>query len=156
MPVKFLRSLAACLLLLPFSHAACAQERQWAFDSGDSEAFLIFGVPETDDVGVSFWCRKGSGQIQMFIPGTDPSLPPGKTRKFGIKVSGQTLTRRGLVASDELNGGTTIEAKLDERDPLFGLLLDADRFTVVSGPATHTYPMTDADLPSLLDACRKR
>jgi hypothetical protein len=83
-------------------------------------------------------------------------LPPGKTRKFRIKVAGKTLTRRGIVAADELNGGTTIEAKLEERDQLFALLIDADRFTVVSGPATHTYPMTDADLPSLLDACRKR
>ncbi|NJM29490.1 MAG: hypothetical protein HC855_04715 [Rhizobiales bacterium] len=156
MYAQIFRTFAAGLSLLLFVGATSAQERQWAFDFGDTEAFLIFGVPETDDVGVSFWCRKGSGTIQMFVPGTDPSLPAGKLRKFRIKVAGKTLTRRGLVAADELNGGTTIEARLEERDPLFGLLLDADRFTVVSGPATHTYPMTDADLPNLLDACRKR
>lgn len=151
-----LKPLVAILLLpLAIAGSAQAQERQWSFDQGDTEAFMVFGVPETDDVGVSLWCKKGSGKIQVFVPGTDPKLKHGQNRRFRIKVSGKTYTRRGQVTADELNGGTSIEASLETTDPVFNELIGADRFSIVSGPVTHTYPMTDAELGSLVELCRK-
>lgn len=35
---------------------AKAQEREWSLDASDQEAYLIFGVADSDDVGVSLWC----------------------------------------------------------------------------------------------------
>ena len=55
------RSLALLLALGLASGAAHAQERDWALDASDQEAYLIFGVSDTDDVGVSLWCRTRKG-----------------------------------------------------------------------------------------------
>ena len=43
--------------------AAHAQEREWMLDASDEDAYLIFGVPETDDGGISLWCRIGKGTV---------------------------------------------------------------------------------------------
>ena len=40
------------------SAPSLAQERIWTLDQTDAEVYLVFGVPETDDVGVSFWCTQ--------------------------------------------------------------------------------------------------
>ena len=65
----------AALMLGPT--LAMAQERIWNLDQTDQEAYLVFGVPETDDVGVSFWCTLQSGIVKFYVPETDPDLETG-------------------------------------------------------------------------------
>ena len=70
------------LALAAFSSPVLAQEREWAFDTGEADAYLVFGVPETDDVGVSFWCTIGSGEIRVFFPEAGDSLSAGQAVKW--------------------------------------------------------------------------
>ena len=64
-------ALAASLL---GSSLALAQERVWNLDQTDNEVYLVFGVPETDDVGVSFWCTLQSGIVKLYIPEAGPDI----------------------------------------------------------------------------------
>ena len=53
MRIAFLTTYFVTLLV---STLALAQERQWSLDTVNNQVFLVFGVPESDDVGLSFWC----------------------------------------------------------------------------------------------------
>src|SRR5262245_21553045 len=93
--------------------AACAQEREWSFDTGEEDAYLIFGVPETDDVGVSFWCTIGMGEIRIFIPEAGEKLPVGQTVKIDLETGGKRFTISGETAVNEEAGSTSIDARIE-------------------------------------------
>ena len=52
----FHRLLLTVSLIAAATASTAAQERQWTLDASDEDAYLIFGVPESDDVGLSLWC----------------------------------------------------------------------------------------------------
>ena len=64
----FSRLIFAALLLSFFNSVAFAQERVWSLDTPANQAYLIFGVPDTEDVGLSLWCEVGKGQMALYIP----------------------------------------------------------------------------------------
>ena len=66
-------------LLAGIALPASAQEREWIFDTGDEDAYLVFGVPESDDAGVSFGCTLQSGEIRIFLPEAGDDLKPNAT-----------------------------------------------------------------------------
>ena len=135
--------------------SAAAQERQWTLDVGDSEAYLVFGVPDSDDVGISFWCSLRSGEISVFVPNSDPKLKPGRQASFTVSAGGRTVKLRGKTTANQQAGTTSIEAKLADSNRLFASLAKADRFKVRIGGTEIVYPLIDADLPGLRDACKK-
>ena len=53
-----LRLVFAVIVMVLATGGPSAQERQWSLDAGDQDAYLIFGVPDSDDVGVSLWCAR--------------------------------------------------------------------------------------------------
>ncbi|MDO8353983.1 MAG: hypothetical protein Q7T14_11020, partial [Aestuariivirga sp.] len=55
------------------SGLSLAQERVWTLDQTDAEVYLVFGVPETDEVGVSFWCTQQSGIVRLYFHESDPT-----------------------------------------------------------------------------------
>jgi hypothetical protein len=140
---------ALFLLLSP----AVAQEREWSFDSSEDEAFMIFGVPESDDVGVSFWCTLRSGEIRLFLPQASEKLKANEPAKFEVSVGGQSFILTGMGLPNEEAGTMSIEGRLPAGDRLFKALQDADRFSVTVSGEKQTFPLTGADLPSLLAAC---
>jgi hypothetical protein len=71
-------TMVAALSLGSAAPIVLAQEREWNFNTGDEEAYLVFGVPESDDVGVSFWCTIGRGDIGIFLPAWVPSWQPAR------------------------------------------------------------------------------
>ncbi|MBI2717531.1 MAG: hypothetical protein HY245_05550 [Rhizobiales bacterium] len=142
-------------LIAASSASAAAQERQWSLDIGDSEAFLVFGVPESDDVGISFWCALHSGEVSIFVPGAGPKLKPGRRASFSISAGSRTVRLKGKTTANEAAGTTSIEAKLADTNPLFAALRQADRFKVRIAGTETVYPLLEADLPGLLEACKK-
>src|SRR5262249_43377919 len=80
-----IRVVSAVIVMLAAT-SAFAQERQWVFDTNDEDAFLTFGVPETDDVGISFWCKIQSGEARVFLPEAGEELKPGKKVKITFNV----------------------------------------------------------------------
>jgi hypothetical protein len=156
-PAMIVRIVAVLSFIAGFAASARAQERQWIFDTGDDDAYLIFGVPETDDVGISFWCGKRSGEIRIFIPeaGADPAMKPDTDASLTVSVAEETFKIDGKTAINEMSDAISIEATVSAADPLFAALRKSDRFKVVIGAVEHVYPLIDADVAGLVNLCRK-
>jgi hypothetical protein len=146
--------LALCLLAV-LTNAAMAQERQWSLDASDQDAYLVFGVPDTEDVGLSLWCPIRQGAVNLFVPEQIETL--GKQKSAAMEVTAGTVTERfkGTVEVNEEAGLASVEAKLDVSDKLFDAMSKADRLTVKVGNSETVFPLYDADIPGLLDLCRK-
>ena len=129
----FHRFLLATSLAAAFSAGAAAQERQWSLDTGDEDAYLVFGVPETDDVGISFWCAMGTGLISIFVPEADASMQPGKTVPFTMTAGEIVAQLEGQTTANEMSDTTSLEAKVSDSQPIFAAMKDADRFKVKVG-----------------------
>lgn len=137
------------------STPSLAQERVWTLDQTDAEVYMVFGVPETDDVGVSFWCTQQSGIVKLYFPQSDPTLKPGVEVKFKLEVAAKTYLLKGKTAFNEESTGTSLEAELKTTDTVFSALQTANRFAVKAGSTSHVFPLGEADFPTFLDVCGK-
>lgn len=134
---------------------AWAQEREWIFDTAEENAYLVFGVPESDDAGVSFGCTLQSGEIRIFISEAGDDLKPDQKIKLTITVAGKPFVYDGLTTANEMSATTSAEAVIPAGDALFTDLRKTDRFSVKTGEQEDTFPLEGADFESLVRACGK-
>ena len=137
------------------SAPSLAQERIWTLDQTDAEVYLVFGVPETDDVGVSFWCTLQSGIVKMYFPDSDPKFKPAAEVNFELEIAAKNYPLKGKTAFNEESTGTSLEAELKATDPIFAALQKANRFAVKIGSSKPVFPLSEADFSTFLDACGK-
>jgi len=137
--------------------AAHAQERDWMLDASEEDAYLIFGVPESDDVGVSLWCRIGTGAINLYLPVPTKQMPKKTDGAAPVIVTAgkQTDTFRGKSDINRESAVSSIEAEIAADHPLIAALQEADRFTVKTGDTEIIFPLYNADVEGLLALCRK-
>lgn len=149
------RFLLAVCLLAASALPAQAQERQWMLDASDSDAYLIFGVPDSDDVGISFWCPVQQGDVNVFIPEASAKLHPGADIAVTLKAGEESATFTGKSEVNLEAALTSVEAKVPVNAQILAAMLKADRFRVIIDDNETIFPLIDADLESLLDLCRK-
>ena len=142
-------------LLVSAALPASAQEREWIFDTGDEDAYLVFGVPESDDAGVSFGCTLQSGEIRIFVPEAGDDLKPDTKVKLVVTVAGKDFAFDGTTTANEMSATTSAEAEIKANDAIFAELRKADRFTIKTGTEENTFPLQGADFESLVRACSK-
>ena len=152
--MRALPPIFATLLVLATTHAQ-SQERQWNFDQTDSEAYLVFGVPETDDVGVSFWCELQSGAIKFYVPQTDPKLKLTEVAPLDVDVGSKLYRFIGRSSISETDGKASIEVEIKTTDPIFADFQEANKFSVKAGSKSHIFPLNEVDFTGLLSVCRK-
>lgn len=150
-----MRLLFACLLLPFLAAPSFAQERQWSFDQTDRDAYLVFGVPETDDVGLSFWCTQRSGWITLFMPESDAGVKAGRKTRVTIFAAGKRFRYDGATTANEDAGGISVEVRVKPDDRLFAALTQADRIRIAVGKSEHIYPLQEVDFAPLLQLCSK-
>ncbi len=143
--------LGFCILDTSF---ATAQEREWTIDQTDSDAYLVFGVPQTDDIGVSFWCKLQSNIIRFYAPETDAKLKIGSRVPFTMEVPPKSFRFKGKTSRNEESGSISLEAEMKQTDPLFAALESADYFSVRIGKVKQTYPLQEANFPGFLSVCK--
>jgi hypothetical protein len=142
-------------LLLAAAMPACAQERQWMLDASDSDAYLIFGVPDSDDVGVSLWCTVQTDEVNVFVPEATAKINPGADVPFVIQAGDESVQVKGKSEVNMDAGQTSVEAKLPVTSQIFAAMMKSDRFRVVVDGNETVFPLMDADLEGLLALCRK-
>lgn len=144
----------SCLALTMLSGVALAQEREWQLDATDQDAFLVFGVPQSDDVGVSFWCRLGSKKLKLMAPVVGMRLKQGASIQVVMQIGGKDFALSGRTAIGAKGTEDTVEAETSSQGPLVEALQSSDRFGVKIGGHLATYPLLNADLDGLLKLCR--
>lgn len=132
---------------------ATAQERQWIFDATDTDAYLVFGIPETDDIGISFWCTFGTEKIKIFVPEGGTDVKADIDANYTITIAEKPFTISGKTAVNELADGVSIEGELFIDDPLFSSLKTADRMQVAFGNHSTTFPLDSDEINNLLTVC---
>ena len=148
---RLISTAALCGLL---SSPAFAQERQWNLESTDKQTFLVFGVPNSDDVGFSLWCEVGKSQMSAFMPERQIPLKVDEKVSMLISVDGKQQTLHGLVSKDAASGLLTVESKFDLKDILISRLQGAQSLAISIKGHTTTLPFGDADFAGLLSACK--
>ncbi len=127
------------------------QEREWTLDRTDQDVFLVFGTPETDDVGVSFWCRIGSKKLRLFLP--VQSKPAVYKTSLKVTIHSQEFTVPVSASQNEMTDGNTLETEFDVASPLAKALLDNDYFTVAFDSSRRSFPLLNADFEGLIRLC---
>lgn len=150
----FSRTLTAALLLTCFNGVALAQERVWSLDTPANQAYLIFGVPDTEDVGLSLWCEVGKGQMALYIPEPRIALRVGETVAMMITLDGAQKSLPSVAAKDAASGQMTVEGKFNLKDILVTRLQTAQSITVTVKGHANTFPFGDANFADLLSVCK--
>jgi hypothetical protein len=145
----------ACLFIfLASASALSAQERQWSFDQTDKDAYLVFGVPETDDVGLSFWCTQRSGRIKIFVPEGNLKLKPKEQVQVRFDVAAKTFRLKATAEANKEASSASLETEVPIDHPIFSALANADRITVRVKKRQDVFPTQDLDLSALLQVCK--
>jgi hypothetical protein len=131
-------------LLIGLTSPALAQEREWSLGSSGEDVFLAFGVPETADIGVSFWCKIGGKNVSLFAPFTGPS---NGALKISLDVDGRDYELGAKI------GDGSIEAALKPQGDVLAALKTSDRFQLTIGKHKATFPLDGADFDGLLAMC---
>ena len=143
------------IALLSLAPPATAQERQWTLQTTDEDAYLMFGVPDTDDVGLSLWCQMGSDQVRIFLPITGKARP-GQRLPLKLTVSSKTYRLKVRATTDQATGKLNAEASLGPIRTIPRALAAASGFSVRLNGHDAAYPLGEADVAGLIEVCRKR
>ncbi|MBG1231965.1 hypothetical protein [Aestuariivirga litoralis] len=130
-----------------------AQEREWSLNTTDTQTFLVFGVPDTDDVGLSFWCEPGKPGMSAFLPEPNLKLKRGQKLPMKILTNGKTTTLPASADKDDASGLFTVEGKFTQKSSLVQDLRKGDAVTVTVLTHSSTYPLTDADFDGFIESC---
>lgn len=152
-----LRYLSVLISLGLLAGTASAQEREWTLDASDQDAYLMFGVPETDDIGVSLWCPIHKGTVNLFVPRPTEELQKHTQKKLPMTVSAGT-EKATFAAKVDVNteaASSSLEVEMPADHPLLKALESADRFTVRIEGDDIVFPFYGADFSSLMELCRK-
>ena len=151
-----LRLLSHLLAMLVFAGAASAQERQWTLDASDQDAYLIFGVPDSDDLGISLWCPIRQGVVNIFLPEIGEKMVAGKEVTITLKAGDETAEIEGKT-DDNLDAGvSSAEGQIEADHPVFEAMTKTDRFQVSVAKEEIILPLIEADVAGLLELCRKQ
>ena len=150
MRLAFLTTYFVALLA---SNQAQAQERQWSLDTVNNQVFLVFGVPESDDVGLSFWCDIGKSKVQAFLPETVAAIHSGENIAIGVDIDGHSEKILAKVARDSSSQKLTVETTFGLAGSLMKALRAGQSLGINVKGHVSSFPIADADFDGLVDAC---
>ena len=148
-----MRFISLTAAILAIATPALAQERQWSLDASEKQAFLVFGVPDTADVGLSFWCDIGSKKMSIFVPVASTTAAPGQSPELVATVSGRTFKFKSEVEKDQSSGLVNIESHFGPDDAFYKTVMSSDTITVQVKKEKKSYPLGDADFDGLNRTC---
>jgi hypothetical protein len=148
-----LRLIFLTIALLAMAPLAIAQEREWTLNASDKEAFLVFGVPDTDDVGLSLWCEIGTNKLSVFINNVAGQLKQNQTTNMIIEVDGQQFHVKAKASVDKAGNSKSIEGQVPSNAPLLKAAESGTTLKTTIQNHTNTYPLIDANITGLLRTC---
>jgi hypothetical protein len=132
---------------------AFAQERQWSLDASEKEAFLVFGVADTDDVGLSFWCKIGSGKISIFATFDRDLIKKDQKADVQLLVDAEKfdIKMQASIGSGSRTG--SLEGPVSVDGTVMKAVEGSQSFRLTAFGHSATYPLIDADVNGLRHTC---
>ncbi len=134
-------------------NVAFAQERQWSLDASEREAYLVFGVPDTDDVGLSFWCEIGKGKISIFEPVNHRLLKNNKKIRIDLTIDNEKFNIVAKASPSPESRSASLEALVDVNGTVMKAVGRSQTITFSALGQKSSYPLFDADVTGLLRVC---
>jgi hypothetical protein len=148
-----MRPFILLVVLTITSNYAFAQERQWRLDASADDAFLVFGVPDTDDAGLSFWCKIGSGTISIFAPFDRALIKSDHTTPVELMIDDQKFDIKMKVSRDPTSKTGSIEGPVSVSGTIMKAVEKANYISLTALGHRESYPLVDADVAGLLRIC---
>ncbi|MGH6998209.1 MAG: hypothetical protein ACREEO_08435 [Phenylobacterium sp.] len=166
---------AAALALALFATAACSASAQdpnrvWSVETPkDAEAWLRYGLPDTDDQPIAFSCARGSGQVRV---SADLAVRLGVRKvgetwvdKAGVRApwpmsvamasEGASLTLRGQGHSNDITDGTLVLTEFSTRAPLAAAFRKTGAISLTAaGETVRPPPAPKGAVRKFLGACK--
>ena len=144
------------LMAIFLAAGACtAQEREWSLDASDQDAYLIFGVADSDDVGVSLWCPIRQGVVNIFLPDVGDNPANGSDMLMTLMAGDQVAGFMGKTEENPEADASSLETQVPADHPILGAMRKADRFRVKVNGDERIFPLIEADIAGLIDLCSK-
>lgn len=150
---RVINSLAVFAFLVLQINLVTAQEREWQLDLTDEDAYLIFGVPATADIGLSISCKMGADVVKLFAPLSANHIK-SKSHTIAKLVVGATtfpLVPKFSTSKDE----PSFEVTLEPRQPIIEALQAADRLELDIDDQKSIFPLAGANLSEFSKLCAK-
>jgi hypothetical protein len=147
--------LALATIFVGLSLPVQAQEREWSIDTnGENEAYMTYGVPETEDIGLSLWCKIGSKNLNLYVP--QSGWKTGTTKFVDVKIVAEPaqVNIKGKLQEDPMRESASVEAMIELASPLVAALPDAQHIDIDTGKHKIITPLYDAPVSSLLRMCK--
>ena len=148
--MRFILVLFALLLTAAVS---VAQEREWTLNASEKEAFLVFGVPDTDDVGLSFWCEIGTNKLSIFVNNISGQLKQDQSATIAIEIDNKNFSVKAKAAVEKLGSLKSLEGQIASTDPILKAAENGSTLKTSILGHTNTYPLIDANFTGLLRTC---
>jgi hypothetical protein len=143
------------LLFLGLSIPVHAQEREWTIDTnGENEAYMTYGVPETEDIGLGIWCKIGSNKLSFYVPQSGWQAGATKTVDLKIVADPAEISVQGKLQEDPSRDSASVEAMVELTSPLVAAMPDAQHIDIDTGKHKIVTPLYDAPVSSLLRVCK--
>jgi hypothetical protein len=133
---------AAIIFTLPMPLHSIAQEREWQLDAQGEDAYLVFGVPNTADIGISLWCKIGEKSVSVFAPVPSTVKKPVKAN-VKLLVEDREYPLKPKINDDQ--NTTTLEAELLPRDEILSAIAVAERIGLVIADHKSVVPTEGAN-----------
>lgn len=164
--------LAAALALALFATAASAQapERVWSVETPkDAQATLRYGLPDTDDQPIAFFCARKSGQVKVLADLAKQlgvrQMGQAWVDKAGVREpwpmsvvlasQGVSLGLRGQGRVNEITEGTTVEAEFSTLAPFAAAFRKSGAVTLTAMAETvQPTPAPKGLVRKFLGACK--
>jgi hypothetical protein len=137
----FFKTAAFASLMMALPQAGIAQEREWQLDAQGEDAYLVFGVPNTADIGISLWCKLGQTSVSVFAP-VPFNIKPDTTKMI-LKIESRDYALKPTFNTTDTT--PTVEAELEPREEMLSALASAERITLVLGDHKSVFPMEGAN-----------
>jgi hypothetical protein len=133
---------------------AFAQEREWTLQTNsDDEAYMTYGVPDTEDIGLSFWCKLGSKKVNLYIPRSGWKSGSAKQIDITVTAASTTIHTKAKLQNDGKPDNTSLEVMIETNNEIITALPEAQHLDIDTGKHKTIIPLYDAPVTNLLRLC---
>ena len=146
----------ALLALLLAASPASADKQSWGFLESGAEVFLVYGVPESEAITLSFICEPKKNKIDIVTTVLPSRVKVGQAGIVKLLNGSSSLEFKGKVGRDNEESGEHFSALTTIDPSLFDLLEKGTSLRIEAMGAHDSVPLTriKGPLAQMRKACR--
>jgi hypothetical protein len=142
-----MRMLLGMLVALLATAASAAEKQSWGFVTSGDEVLLVYGVPESEAVTLSFICAPKRKRITVVTTVLPDNAQAGRAVTIRLVNGATTLDYPGKTGRDSAEDGVHASAEIAIDPRLYDLLAKGKSVRVEVAGARDTVPLAGVQRP---------